>query len=266
MPRQVADKMIFVSGLSLVRRIKAFLIHFVVSLFFAGLSALLVFRYWYPGAYREMSGGVDIFTLIVCVDLILGPLITFVIVNAKKTRRHLLLDISFVAALQIFGLSYGLWTAFNARPVYLVFEYHRMAIVHASDIDLDHLEKYRPEYLKLPTSGPELLSLRELSQSEVIESVMHAALGVSQAAQPNLWQPYGQAKTEILLQAKPLTELLARSPGSKQTEEIHKIIKAKGVPVDRAIYLPLLGRKDVWTVIIDSNTAYPVGFVEINTL
>ena len=95
---------------------------------------------------------------------------------------------------------------------------------------------------------------------------MHAALGVSQAAQPNLWQPYGQAKTEILLQAKPLTELLARSPGSKQTEEIHKIIKAKGVPVDRAIYLPLLGRKDVWTVIIDSNTAYPVGFVEINTL
>ena len=92
MPRQVADKMIFVSGLSLVRRIKAFLIHFVVSLFFAGLSALLVFRYWYPGAYREMSGGVDIFTLIVCVDLILGPLITFVIVNAKKTRRHLLLD------------------------------------------------------------------------------------------------------------------------------------------------------------------------------
>lgn len=254
------------SKANLVRRIKAFSIHFLGSLFLAGFSALLVFGYWYPGAYREISGGVDIFVLIVCVDLILGPLITFVIVNAKKTRKHLLLDISFVVILQIIGLLYGLWTAFNARPVYLVFEYQRMAIVHASDIDLDYLKKFRPEYLKLPTSGPKLLSLRELSQSEVVESVMHAALGVPQAVQPNLWQPYEEAKTEILLQAKPLTELLKRSPGSKQTDEIRKIINAKGVPINRASYLPLLGRKDVWTVIIDSNSAYPVGFVKINTL
>ncbi len=47
--------------------------------------ALLVFAVWYPYPYREISGGRELFTLVVAVDVVLGPLITFVV--RKRERK-----------------------------------------------------------------------------------------------------------------------------------------------------------------------------------
>lgn len=38
-------------------------------------------------------------------------------------------DFTVIGLLQVAALAYGLWTVFVARPVHLVFEYHRMAVV-----------------------------------------------------------------------------------------------------------------------------------------
>ena len=45
------------------------------------------------------------------------------------------MDFSVVGLLQLAALIYGLFTVFIARPVHLVFEFHRMAVVHAVDVD-----------------------------------------------------------------------------------------------------------------------------------
>src|SRR5918993_3549413 len=97
-------------------------IHFGISLAVALVAGLLVFALWYPYPYREISGGRDLFLLVVAVDVVLGPLITFAIFNRAKGWPHLRRDLAVVALLQLAGLGYGLWTVHLARPVHLVFE------------------------------------------------------------------------------------------------------------------------------------------------
>ena len=234
-----------------------------ISLFIATLAALLVFGWWYPYPYRDLSGGRELFTLVVAVDVVLGPLITLVIFNAAKTRRHLLMDFSVIGLLQVAALTYGLWTVFAARPVHLVFEYYRMAVVHAVDIDPSTLAQAPPGLQQLPVGGPTLLSLRPLQGRETVESVMLAANGIFQAAQPALWQPYEAAREQILQESRPAAQLQERFPA--QADAIARAVAQTGRPLNQLRTLPLLSRKTAWTVLIDAQSAQPVGFVALDS-
>ena len=66
-----------------------------------------MFGWWYPYPYRELSGGRELFALVVAVDVVLGPLITLVIFNPAKTRRHLVMDFTVIGLLQVAALAYG---------------------------------------------------------------------------------------------------------------------------------------------------------------
>ena len=245
-------------------RLRASTIHLAISLAVALLAAFLVFGIWYPYPYRELSGGRDLFLLVIAVDVVMGPLITLVIFNRAKTRRHLTMDFAVVALLQLAALGYGLHTVFIARPVHLVFEYHRMAVVHAADVDVDQLGQAPDQFRSLPLTGPTLLSLRVFKTAdEQFTSTMMAAQGVSQAAQPGLWQSYEAGRAEILKEARPLAQLKSRFPN--QAAAIDSAVAKSGLGADKLGYLPLLGRKDAWTVLIDSVNAQPVGFLPIDS-
>ena len=229
----------------------------------ASLAALVVFGWWYPYPYRELSGGRELFALVVAVDVVLGPLITLVIFNPAKTRRHLVMDFTVIGLLQVAALAYGLWTVFVARPVHLVFEYHRMAVVHAVDVPPDLLAKAPTDLQTLPLTGPTLLSLRPLQASEFVESTLQALGGVAQAAQANLWQPYGAARAEVLQESQPAAQLRQRFPDQAST--IDHAVAQSGVPIERLRYLPLLARKKAWTVLLDADNILPVGYVPLDS-
>ena len=244
-------------------RIRASAIHLFVSLSIASLAALVVFNWWYPYPYRELSGGRELFTLVVVVDVVLGPLITLVIFNTAKTRRHLVMDFAAIGLLQVAALAYGLWTVFQARPVHLVFEYHRMVVVHAVEIEPETLAKAPPGLEKLPLRGPTFLSLRPLQPSEAIESILQAAGGIPHAAQPHLWQPYDAAHAQILQESRPAAQLKERFAGD--ADAIDRAVVRTGRPLHALRYLPLLARRTAWTVLIDPQSAQPVGFVALDS-
>lgn len=244
-------------------RLRASAIHLSISIGVALLAALLVFGWWYPYPYREMSGGRELFTLLVAVDVVLGPLITLVIFNTSKTRRHLMMDFSVIGLLQVAALSYGLWTVFAARPVHLVFEYHRMTLVHAVDIESEVLAKAPLSLQQLPWTGPTLLSLRPLEASETIESILQATGGIPQAAQANLWQPYEAAREQILQESRPAAQLYQRF--SDQRAAIDQAVAATGQGIEHLRYLPLLARRTAWTVLIDAQSIQPVGFLLLDS-
>ena len=129
-------------------RLRASGIHLGISLCIALLAALLVFGLWYPYPYREISGGRALFLLMTAVDVVMGPLITLVVFNQAKRRKELVLDFTVVAVLQLAALGYGIWTVFVARPVHLVFEYTRMAVVHAVDIEPSAFAAQLPMHFK----------------------------------------------------------------------------------------------------------------------
>ena len=245
------------------KRLRACAIHFSMSLAIAAIAAWVVFGVWYPYPYRELSGGRELFTVLVLVDVLLGPLITLVIFNPKKTRKHLTMDFSVVGLLQIGALTYGLWSVFMARPVHLVFEYTRMTVVHAVDVPPESLAKAPSEFARLPMHGPTLLSLRPLHGAESLDSVLQAANGLAQAAQPALWQRYGAAHEQILQESVPAQMLKERFP--VHSLEIDKAVASTGHPLTELRSLPLLSRDKSWTVLIDAQTTQPVGFIALDS-
>lgn len=246
-----------------MRRLHASAIHLTISLGVGALAALLVFGWWYPFPYRELSGGWALFTWVVVVDVVLGPLITLVIFNQAKTRRHLAMDFTVIGLLQLAALLYGLWTMFVARPVHLVFEYQRMVVVHAIDIVPEMLAQAPPVWQQLPVRGPALLSLRPLQGNEAVESLMLATGGIAQAAQPRLWQPYNDARHEILQASASLAQLKQRFPD--RTDAIDRAVALTGVPAESLRTLPLLSRQKAATVLVDAQSAQPVGFIELDS-
>ena len=239
-------------------------IHLGISLCVAVFAAALVFGLWYPYPYGEISGGRELFFLVVAVDVIMGPLITLAIFNRAKPRRELLIDFTVVGLLQLAALGYGLWTVFAARPVHLVFEYSRMTVVHAIDVDADLLAKAPTSLQKLPVTGPTVIALRQFKNpAEQFDATMAAFEGFPLAARSDLWQAYEPVRADVLKEAKPVAELRARF--SNQAAQIDRAIAATGKPVTDLRYLPLLSRKTAWTVLLDTTTAEPLGYIPLDS-
>jgi hypothetical protein len=251
-------------ALNWMDRLRAASIHFGLSIAVAALAALLVFVEWYPYPYRELSGGRELFTLLVSVDVVIGPLITFAIFNRAKPMRELKRDLAIVGLLQLSALGYGLHTVFLARPVHLVFEIDRFRVVSAAEVPQDALPKAPPNVDALPLFGPTLLSVRPFKDStERSDFTLVAIQGVSLSAQPALWEPYDNARDRVKKAAKPLEALKARFP--QRAAEIDAVLGAAGRAGKPAAWLPLAARKSFWTVFIDPATADPVAFLPLDS-
>ncbi|MNV21370.1 hypothetical protein D3C71_1123040 [compost metagenome] len=245
-------------------RLRASGIHLGISLCIAALAAVVVFGWWYPYPYREISGGRSLFMLVVCVDVVMGPLITLIIFNRAKPRRELVTDFTLVGLLQLAALSYGLWTVFVARPVHLVFEYSRMSVVHAVDVDPILLARAPADLQNLPLTGPTPIALRPFKdQAESFDATMAAVGGTPLSARSDLWQPYANSVADILKESKPASDLHTRF--AAQTAQIDQAIKDSGKTVDQLRYLPLVGRNNAWTVLLDAQTAEPMGYIPLDS-
>lgn len=250
-----------------IGRLKASGIHLGISLFLAALAALLVFVVWYPYPYREISGGRELFMLVVGVDVIIGPLLTLAVFNTAKPRRELRRDLAMIGAVQLIALAYGLWTVAIARPVHLVFEIDRFRVVHAVDVPPELLSRAPQGLRQLPLTGPTLLSVRGFKDSnESFEATMAAVQGADIGARPDFWQPYEKARTQILAKTRPLAELKSRFPG--RVGDIEQALLSSPLParrVESVGYIPLVGRHNFWSVLIDSNTLEVIAFVPIDS-
>ncbi|MGD2138848.1 MAG: TfpX/TfpZ family type IV pilin accessory protein [Burkholderiales bacterium] len=245
-------------------RLRASGIHLCISLGVAVLAALLVFLVWYPYPYREISGGRDLFFILVSVDVVLGPLITLTVFNPTKPRRELVRDLSIVGLIQLSALGYGLWTVFEARPVHLAFEIDRFRVVHAIDVEPEMLAK-APEGLRsLPLFGQTPVAVRPFRDArEKYEATVAALQGVQMGFRPDLWQPYADARMRVLLAASPLARLRQRFPD--KTGLIDEAIAQTGKAEASLVSMPMVGRDKFWTVLLDSSTAEVVGFIPLDS-
>jgi len=122
-------------------KFKAALIHLSLSVVLIGALALMVIYLWYPFPLYKITGVIEPAKLLVLVDVIIGPLLTFVVY--KHNKKYLKLDLSIIAILQIAALSYGVHTIYQGRANLIVFnkgELHYLIEKYAQNEDLQFLE------------------------------------------------------------------------------------------------------------------------------
>lgn len=244
---------------------KAASLHLLISSAVAALSALLVFTLWFPLPYRKLAGGMQLFWLIVAVDLVTGPLLTLVIFNPLKRRSELVRDIGLIAVIQAFAFGYGLHALSMARPVWLAFEVDLFRIVTRADIDPTLLPEAQSGLARLGYAGPRTIAAHvpKPGDADHLQSVQLAMAGVPPAIQPKYWRGYETQRAQVKKAAKPVNQLRAR--GAAYAATLDAALVKYGLNESSTGYLPLHSRDDTsWIVLVDRADANVVGYAPLD--
>lgn len=239
-------------------KLKAAGIHLLLSAAVAVASAALVLLVWFPNHYALMSGGRNLFVLLTSVDVVMGPLLTFVVFNPSKPRRELLRDLGIIAALQLAALGYGLHTVYSVRPVALVFETDRFRVITAADVRTSELDAAQPEFSTLSWRGPRLIGTRKSHDGkELLASIELSMQGYDIGQRPSYWVPYAQSQAQALARSRPVEVLMQHRPD--RSAAIMAELKALNLNVATTRFLPVQAQRGDWIVFLDAGGT-PVGF------
>jgi hypothetical protein len=120
-----------VSGFPLREKATATALHFAASVMAVGTLLLLVTQLWYPDFLFTTDGGWQGLRIVVLVDVVLGPLLTFVVF--RRGKKGLMMDLSLIVLLQLVALLGGGWVVHAERPLALVLYEGRFFSVTAGD-------------------------------------------------------------------------------------------------------------------------------------
>ena len=247
--------------LALRQRARAAGLHLLISFALAALVAALVFGLWYPGPYRLLAGGRELFFLVISVDVILGPLLTFAVFDMRKGWPHLRRDLAIIGLIQLAALGYGMYTVMVARPVAIVFERDRFRVLNSAQIAIEELPRARPEYRSLPLTGPWLLGTRKpVKGAESDEALFVAVGGVDIGQRPQFWQPYSESTADALAHSRPVSLLLTHYP--ERGTELQDRLREFKVDAASVTFVPVTARGD-WVALLDRAGAI-VGFLPVD--
>lgn len=216
------------------------------------LATLYFGWYRWPGWYLTDVG--KVIGVMVGVDVVLGPLLTFIVASPKKPRRELARDIAMIATVQLCALSYGGISLWNGRPLYYAFSESVLQLVQAYDIDEKQLALARQQNSPLIPhwySLPRWIWAPLPQDAEQRQKIMQAAIsgGDDVISMPSHYQPWSAGLPALRTQLKKVDDVayFARKEKALLKERMQKA----GIPIDQPNSMPLSGRGHPVLVVFD---------------
>lgn len=139
----------YLSKSLLQSKVKASLLHFLLS--FAIFCVVLGWAWFfaYPSAYFTMAGAVQGLSLVFIVDVVLGPLLSFLVYNPKKSKKEIISDFAIIGVVQFAALIYGVSTLYQERPrAIILYPKSTATVISHRELgdfpELGDLSQYRP--------------------------------------------------------------------------------------------------------------------------
>ncbi len=138
-----------------MNKIKASFTHFLLSALFITMFFLFVYFIWYQQVYFKISGVIEPLKLLLIVDVILGPLLTFMIY--KKGKKNLKFDLMIIILFQILAFIYGAYSIYLGKPSLVIHRTGYLEVISENSINYtelsDEMKKanywFRPIYSKI---------------------------------------------------------------------------------------------------------------------
>lgn len=189
------------------KRLRFSFIHLLISLVFTVFIISIVFFIWYQNPLAKAIGVTHIFLMILVIDVILGPTLSFIVY--KEGKKSLKFDLFVIILIQLLALIYGIFTIEQGRPVWLVYNVDRFELIRKNEVIDDKLNQAKLEFqntswLKYQYAGVKLSTQIDQKNEDLFIEVIN---GVSIAHRPERYVPLEQVKLQIQQRAQVLSVL-----------------------------------------------------------
>lgn len=229
-----------------------------MSFLIALLAAGLVSNIWYPAPLHALLGAMDVFILLLVVDVVLGPVLTLIV--SKPNKKSLKLDLAVIFMLQLAAFAYGMLVVAYGRPVWLVYTGDRFEVVQAYELEGKYFDGAVAPFNSLPLFGPKWAGAASPDDAEARNELLFTSIagGADLAQRPNLYVDYNTQRNQVSAMAHPIDDL----DNNNDRDEILKI-KKKWPNADS--YLPLYSRhkSKEMTVLLNSKSGEVVAVVDL---
>lgn len=231
-----------------MHRLKAFALHLAASTVILASFFALVTQVWYPGRLFAAAAGSELISLLIFVDLIIGPLMTLIIFNTKKEKLRQ--DLLIVVLCQLVFLVYGVWTIVAVRPVYLVFAEDRFYIVRANEIDQKDMARAKNEEFKtLSLIGPKFIGSVQPTDPKIKNDLVFSSLvGMGVQNLPEYFVSLQQVSAQVKAAAKTSRQFNKIDSESKLRLQQYEITHTATV----SSFIPLVNKNSILFVVINS--------------
>jgi hypothetical protein len=235
-------------------RLKAFGLHLLASASALTLVLGALYFGWYrwPGWY--LTDVKTVVFVMIGVDVVLGPTLTFIIASNNKPRRELARDIGIIVAVQLCALIYGATQLWNGRPLYYAFSENVLQLVQAYDIEADEAARGRlenPEFAPHWYSLPRWIWAPLPHALEERQKIVTAAVtgGDDVISMPRYFKSWEQGLPSLREKLKRVDDVayFARSEKKRLSERM----QAAGLPTDQLNAMPLTGRGHPMLAVFD---------------
>ena len=229
----------------IVQKMKASGLHFLLSLVVITAYLSIVFLLWYPEPFASLEKVADAAEIVIGVDLVLGPLLTFLLY--KKNKPGLKTDLTLVVLVQLSALFWGVHVTYKQRPVYMAYAEQMFSVVAASDLQgkqpADAVLRSRGwgdqrlVFIELPENAQEKLQLL-LKQHNIYTMV-------------DLYRPYTEHLDTIMAESIDMMQRIEDYPEMKPAFEA--FLHTHGGSVDDYAFIPVEGRKALAFVVLQKS-------------
>ena len=243
-------------------RLRAFLLHFIVSVVVTGTTLAAMRFFWYPGAFASLQGWKDLLWVVVAVDIVLGPVLTFVVYSpSKKTLRF---DLAVIVLIQFSALSYGIFTSAMGRPVYLVFLIDRFEVVTATEYPKEERMTYQGgEFSNFSLTGPKAVTAAmPATVPEKNKVIFSAVTGGGLKIMLRYYRPYATAAKHAVEKGKNIASVRKSDPALAET--LLEWTKAERKDVSDVVFVPLKGRLSYGIVMLNASDGNIISSAAIN--
>jgi hypothetical protein len=238
-------------------RLKAFVLHLLSSATVLTLILGSLYLGWYRWPGWHLTDVTRVVLIMVCVDVVLGPTLTFIIANKNKPSRELVRDIGIIVAVQLCALIYGSVSLWNGRPLYYAFSESVLQLVQAYDIDAKDAEIGRqqnpglaPHWYSLPRWIWAPLPENPEESQKIVASAVTG--GDDVISMPKYFKPWEDGLPSLRSRLKKVDDVAYFAKSEKK--KLKDRMRAAGLPDDQLNTIPLTGRGHPLLAVFDPVT------------
>jgi hypothetical protein len=236
--------------------LKPALFHLGICAFIAFCAMGFIFLAWYPSPLDVAQGVSRLVLILICVDVVLGPMITIIVYDPAK--KLLWFDLITIAVLQAAALTYGLHAIQDGRPAYVVFNVDRFDVIATKDVVLAS-EARAAAVMQRRMFGPKWVAARLPADPTRRNDILFSAVGGGPdlPQMPEFFVSLEEERSTMIAELRPMKQLKLRN--EINDGDWAKLIASFGKSENELGYLPMAANVKDGAVILDAKSGEILG-------